>query len=185
MIMIQNTIFQYVLTLFDESRDGWLTIGIDQERFDYKVDWDENQAEDLGNRCQRLVELLTELAPMQESLTQSTRRLSKEQMDVWNTYLRPFLEHDMDNEALRSVWEKEAIGLALKPEERKLSRQYDSWYEKQALLRLPWERCAPTNLISFARRYARLVKLNAPEAVREHEARCLAEEFVLYHCMKQ
>ena len=30
-----------------------------------------------------------------------------------------------------------------------------------------------------------LVSLNAPEAVREHEARCLAEEFVLYHCLKR
>lgn len=182
--MIQNMISQYVRTLFDESRDGWLTIGIDQERFDYEVDWDEKQAEELASSCQRLVELLTELAPMQESLLQSTRRLSKEQMDVWNSYLRPFPEHDMDKEALRAVWEKEAIGLALNPEERKLSRQYDSWYEKQALLRLPWERCAPSNLICCARRYARLVKLNAPEAVREYEARCLAEEFVLYHCMK-
>lgn len=183
--MIHNTISAYVHTLFDESREGWLTIGIDQDRFDYEVDWGEKQAEELAGRCQRLVELLTELAPMQESLLQSTRRLSKEQMDVWNTYLRPFPEHDMDNEALQAIWEKEAIGLPLNPQERKLSRQYDSWYEKQALLRLPWERCAPSNLISRARRYARLVKLNAPEAVREHEARCLAEEFVLYHCLKR
>lgn len=183
--MIQNMISQYVLTLFDESRDGWLTIGIDQGRFDYKVVWDEKRAEELAVRCQRLVELLTELAPMQDSLMQSTRRLGKEQLDVWNTYLRPFPEHDMDNEALRSVWEKEAIGLLLNPEERKLSWQYDSWYEKQALQRLPWERCSPAGLIGGARRYARLVKLNAPEVVREHEARCLAEEFVLYHCLKQ
>lgn len=183
--MIQNMISQYVRTLFAESRDGYLTTGIDQDRFDYEVDWDENQAEDLGSRCQRLVEMLTELAPLQDGLQLNTRRLSKEQLEVWNIYLRPFPEHDMDKEALHAVWEKEAIGLALNPKERKLSRQYQNWYEKQSLLRLPWERCAPTDLIIRARRYARLVKLNAPEAVREHEARCLAEEFVLYHCMKQ
>jgi hypothetical protein len=184
-IMIQNMISQYVRTLFDESQDGWLTIGIDQERFDYEVEWDENRAEELAVRCQRLVDLLTMLAPMQDSLQQSTRRLSKEQLEVWNTYLRPFPEHDMDNEALRSVWEKEAIGLVLKPEERKLSQQYDNWYEKQALQRLPWEQCSPTGLISRARRYVRLVRLQAPAAVQAYEARCLAEEFVLYHCMKQ
>ena len=92
--MIYNTISAYVRTLFDESRDGWLTIGIDQDRFDYEVDWDEKQAEELAGRCQRLVELLTELAPMQESLLQSTRRLSKEQMDVWNSY--PALQSDKD-----------------------------------------------------------------------------------------
>lgn len=183
--MIQNMISQYVRTLFDESRDGWLTIGVDQERFDYKVVWDENQAEDLACRCQRLVDLLTELAPMQVPMMLRTRCLSKEQLDVWNTYLRPFPEHGMDKEALHSVWEKEAIGLALKPEERKLSRQYDSWYEKQALQRLPWEQCSPTGLISRARRYSRLVQLQAPAAIQAHEARCLAEEFVLYHCMKQ
>lgn len=182
--MIHNTISAYVRTLFDESRDGWLTIGIDQDRFDYEVDWDEDQAEDLGGRCQRLVEQLTELASMQDSLTQSTRHLSREQLDVWNAYLRPFPEHDMDKEALHAVWEKEAIGLVLNREERKLSRQYNNWYEKQALLRLPWERCAPTNLISLARRYARLVQLNAPEEVRVYASRCLAEEFVLYRCMK-
>lgn len=182
--MIHSTISAYVHTLFDESRDGWLTIGIDQNRFDYEVDWDENQAEELGNRCQRLVDLLTTLAPMQDSLLQGTCRLSKDQLDVWNAYLRPFPEHDMDNEALRSVWEKEAIGLALNPEEGKLSRQYNSWYEKQALQRLPWEQCSPVGLISRARRYARLVRLQAPAAVQAYEARCLAEEFVLYHCMK-
>ena len=183
--MIQNYISQYVRTLYDESRDGWLTIGLDLERFDYEVDWEEKQAKDLACRCQRLVELLTELAPMLDRLTQSTRRLKKEQLDVWNTYLRPFPDHGMDTETLQPIWEKEAIGLPLNPQERKLSRQYGSWYQEQALLRLPWERCAPTDLISRARRYARLVKLNAPEAVREHAARCLAEEFVLYHCMKQ
>ena len=95
--MMKNTISQYVRTMFDESRDGWLTIGIDQNRFDYEVDWDENQAEDLAYSCQRLVDLLTMLAPMQDSLLQSTRRLTEEQWDAWNAYLRPFPEHVMDN----------------------------------------------------------------------------------------
>ena len=40
MIMIQNTISQYVRTLFDESRDGELLAGDADNQFDYPVEWD-------------------------------------------------------------------------------------------------------------------------------------------------
>lgn len=177
--MIQNMISQYIRTLFGENPDGQLTVGAGADRFDYSVQWDAQTAEALGQQCEALVLHLQALAQRR-----GHSRMTPEERAVFNTYLRPFPEHGMDKDALRAVWEKEAIGLTLKAQERQLSRDYAKWYEAQALERLPWKGCAPTDLIRCARRYARLVQLNAPEAVQEHEARWLAEEFVLYHCMK-
>ncbi len=177
--MIQNMISQYIRTLFEENPAGVLTAGAGSERFDYTVEWDAQTAEKLAQQCETLVLHLQALAQRK-----GHSRMTLEQRAVWNTYLRPFPEHGMDKTALRAVWEKEAIGLALKAPERQLARDYAKWYEAQALERLPWKGCAPTDLIRCARRYARLVQLGAPEAVQEHEARWLAEEFVLYHCMK-
>jgi hypothetical protein len=177
--MILNMISQYIHTLFKESRNGELTIGSDIERMNYAVEWDEQTAHTLAKQCDALVSHLTELAKQSNS-----HHLNTEQAEIWNTYLRPFPEHDMDMEALRAIWEKEAIGIMLNREEQQLSRQYNRWYEEQSLTRLPWKGCAPTDVICSARRYARLVQLNAPSALQDHEARRFAEEFVLYHCMK-
>lgn len=177
--MIQNMIFQYVCTLFDENPDGFLTVGAGMDRFEYKVSWDRQTAHTLAHQCDALVCQLTELATRTD-----TRHMTKEQKDIWNTYLRPFPEHGMDMDILRDIWEKEAIGLPLDAQQRQLSQQYNSWYQEQALQRLPWRGCAPTDLIRCARRYARLVQLRAPAGLQEHEARWLAEEFVLYHCME-
>lgn len=177
--MIPNMISQYVRTLFEESRNGELTVGSGIERMDYAVSWDEQTAHALAEQCDTLVRHLTELANQS-----NPRHLSKAQAEIWNTYLRPFPEHGMDKDALRVIWEKEAIGIMLNRKEQQLSRQYNRWYEEQSLNRLPWKGCAPTDVICSARRYARLVQLNAPSALQDHEARRFAEKFVLYHCMK-
>jgi hypothetical protein len=181
--MMDQIITQYVHTLFEESRDGSLTVGSGIDRFDYDVAWDVQTAEYLAQECASLVEQLTRLACQYDKLLHTTRHLTKQEMEVYNTYLRPFPNHGMDENVLRAIWEKEAIGLALQGWEGELSREYNRWYQEQALKRLPWRGCAPTDLICRARRYARLVQLNAPAPVCEYEARCLAEEYVLYHCM--
>ena len=71
----------------------------------------------------------------------------------------------------------------LTEEEFALLEEYWEWYEQQCLQRLPYNRRSPAELINRARRYERLVSLHAPEIVLENEARCLAEEMVLYYCM--
>ena len=60
--MIQNTISQYVRTMFKESRDGELTLGLDEDRFDYPVDWDEETAKELAQQCSTLVGHFKELS---------------------------------------------------------------------------------------------------------------------------
>jgi hypothetical protein len=184
MIMIQNTIFQYVLTLFDESRDGELTVGNDDDRFDCSVAWDEETAENLAQQCSALVAHLTELACQYDKLKTETRHLTREQMDVWNTYLKPFPKHGLDVEALQAIWKKFETGEPVTDEEQALADQYVNWFEENALTRLPHKCCNPALMINRAKRYCKLVRLNAPESVPENEAKRFAEEFVLYHCMK-
>ena len=182
--MIQNTISQYIRTMFDESRDGELTVGNEDDRFDCPVDWDKQTANELAQQCGTLVGHLTVLSHQFEKLRNETRHLTKEQMDVWNTYLRPFPKHNLDMEALQLIWENFETGESVTEEEQTLSDQYVHWFEENALARLPVKCCDPIRLINCARRYSKLVRLNAPESVQENEAKRFAEEFVLYHCMK-
>ena len=183
--MMKNTISQYVRTMFNESRDGELTVGHDDDRFDCPVEWDEQTAERLAEQCSTLIAHLTDLAAQYDKLLYETRHLTKAQMDVWNTYLRPFPKHGLDMEALQVIWEKFETGEAVTEEERSLADQYVNWFEENALTRLPHKCCNPAQLINRAKRYCKLVRLNAPAIVLESEAKRFAEEFVLYHCMKQ
>lgn len=183
--MIRNTISQYVRTMFNESRDGELAAGDLDDRFDYLVEWDEETAEALAQECGALIGHLTELSQQFEKLRSETRHLTKAQMQVWNTYLRPFPKHNLDMDALRTIWEKIETGDPVTDDERSLADQYVNWFEQNALERLPVKCCDPIQLISRARRYSKLVRLNAPAIVQENEAKRFAEEFVLYHCMKQ
>ena len=183
--MIKNTISQYVRTMFDESRDGELTIGSEEDQFDYPVAWDEKTADMLAEQCGALVAQLTELSHQYEKLKTETRHLTKEQLEIWNTYLKPFPKHGLDMAVLESIWEKFETDEPVTEEEYALADQYVLWFEENAMARLPIKRCDPIPLINRAKRYSKLVRLNAPAVVQENEAKRLAEEFVLYHCMKQ
>lgn len=183
--MIQNTIFQYVLTLFDESRDGELIAGDADNQFDYPVEWDEQTANEMAQQCSALVGHFKELSHQFEKLRNDTRHLTKEQLDVWNTYLRPFPKHNLDMEKLQEIWEKTAADMELTEEEWDLADQYVDWFEEHARARLPVKRCTPVQMINRAKHYSKLIQLNAPEIVQEAQAKRFAEEFVLYHCMKQ
>ena len=182
--MIQNTISQYVRTMFAESRDGELTVGNADNRFECPVEWDAKTAEKLAEQCGTLIAHLTELAGQYDKLKTETRHLTRKQLEVWNTYLRPFPKHGLDMETLRTIWEKFETGETVTEEEWALADQWLHWFEENASTRLPQKCCGPAHLINYAKRYAKLVRLNAPAVVLESEAKRFAEEFVLYHCMK-
>lgn len=183
--MMENTISEYIRTMFEESRDGELTVGDADDRFDCPVEWDAQTAEMLAQQCSELIDHLTELSGQYSKLLTETRHLTKAQFEIWNTYLRPFPSHGLDMDILQAVWEKFETGESVTEEERALSDRYVCWFEENALARLPIKCCDPIQLISRARRFSKLVRLNAPAVVRESEAKRLAEEFVLYHCMVQ
>lgn len=183
--MIENTIAQYVRTMFDESRDGELTIGIEEDRFDYPVSWDEETAEALARQCGELVAQLTVLSHQYETLKKDTGHLTQEQLEIWNTYLKPFPKHGLDMDALRTIWEKFNTDAPVTEEEWALADKYVTWFEEHALTRLPMKRSDPIQLINRAKGYCKLIRLNAPAVVQENEAKRFAEEFVLYHCFCQ
>ena len=183
--MIKNLISDYVHTMFNESRDGELTAGDVDNQFDYPVDWDAQTAEALASKCSNLVSIFAVLAGQYDKLKNETRHLTKEQMEVWDTYLKPFPGHGLDMEALITIWEKSKAGEYVSEEEWSLADQWMDWFETNALTRLPVKQCHPTQVINRAKRYCKAVRLNAPEVVRVNEAKRFAEEFVLYHCMKQ
>ena len=183
--MIQNTISQYVRTMFDESRDGELTAGDLDDRFDYSVDWDEETANALALQCGALVAQLTTLSLQYEKLKKDTGHLTKEQLEIWNTYLKPFPNHNLDMKTLEAIWEKFEIDAPVTEEEQELAQQYVNWFEENALTRLPMKRSDPIQLINRAKTYCKLIRLNAPTVVQEAQAKRFAEEFVLYHCFCQ
>ena len=183
--MIGTMISQHVRTLFDESRDGELTAGDLDDCFDYLVDWDEETADLLAEQCGALVAQLTELSHQYEALKTDTRHLTKEQLEVWNTYLKPFPKHGLDMAVLESIWEKFEIDAPVSEEEYALADQYVLWFEENAMARLPVKHCDPIPLINCAKSYCKLIQLNAPAVVQEAKAKRFAEEFVLYHCMVQ
>ena len=131
--MIQNTIYRYVLTLFDESRDGELIVGDADNRFDYPVDWGEQTAKKLAQQCSALIGHFTELSHQFEKLRSEARHLTQEQLEVWNTYLRPFPKHNLDMEKLQEIWEKTAADMELTEEEWDLADRYVT-----GLRRTPW-----------------------------------------------
>ena len=182
--MIKNTISEYVRTMFDESRDGKLTVGNDDDQFDCPVEWDEQTAELLAEQCGSLVAHLMELSKQYDKLKTETRHLSREQLEVWNTYLKPFPKHGLDMAVLESIWEKFETDETVTEEERALVDQYVNWFEENSLTRLPFKCCHPAQLINRAKRYCKLVRLNAPAVVLESEAKGFAEQYVLYHCVK-
>lgn len=183
--MMKTMISQYVRTLFNESRDGELSAGDLDDRFDYLVEWDEETAEALAQECGTLVGHLTELSHQFEKLKVETRHLTQEQLEVWNTYLKPFPKHGLDMAVLESIWEKFETDEPVTEEEYALADQYVLWFEKNALTRLPIKCNDPIQLINCAKCYCKLIQLNAPAVVQENKAKRFAEEFVLYHCMKQ
>ena len=183
--MMKTMISQYVRTMFNESRDGELSAGDLDDRFDYLVEWDEETAEALAQECGTLVGHLTELSHQFEKLKVETRHLTQEQLEVWNTYLKPFPKHGLDMAVLESIWEKFETDEPVTEEEYALADQYVLWFEENALTRLPIKCNDPIRLINCAKCYCKLIQLNAPAVVQENKAKRFAEEFVLYHCMKQ
>ena len=186
----------YIRAMFAKTKDGMLTLTHypedGSEEFDrtYPVNWDSKTAEALENQFEKLRSYLDRIGLLHDELQAVVKEmknpgkiLKEELLEVWNTYIAPFEVHDMDDDAIADADTKRFYGDELTEEEKSLLKRYDAWIEQQCLKRLPHLGCSSVGLINRARRYERLVSLHAPEIVLENEARCLAEEMVLYYCM--
>ena len=183
--MIRNdkpemTAGEYIRALFDETKDGVLEIWYEDETDEgytvaYPMAWGRDDMEDLVRQFELLRSQLDQIAAGERS---------EELEEIYNIFVRPYDACPFDDEQMNEDLDKLELALPLTQEEQALYERYIHWQEKQASDRLPAKGHNAFRLISHARRYTRLMELKAPQIVIENEARCLAEELVLYHWSK-
>ena len=174
---LEMTASEYIRALFDETEDGVLEIWYEDETDEgytvaYPMAWGRDDMEELVRQFELLRSQLDRIAAGERS---------EELEEIYNIYVRPYDACPFDDEQTDKVLDKLELALPLTQEERTLYEQYIHWQEKQASSRLPAKGHNVFRLISRARRYTRLMELKAPQIVIENEARCLAEELVIYH----
>jgi hypothetical protein len=171
----------YVRAMYKNTKkDGALCLKSEGEKpVTWYMDWNEADAEAIANRVENLAASLRQLAKERGYWEKSTKDMPAQLLEVWNTYIAPFPGHGLDDDELEEIWWKEEYG-ELTQEEQEILRQYNAWYEENALQRLPYLRRSPVWVMNRALRFVRLVSLRAPEIVIANEERFLAEEMALY-----
>ena len=174
----------YIRAMFANTQNRVLTME-DQESFQpdvYVLDWDQEKMENTVARFEKLQGALTRLGKDHAHWETATDALPQELLEVWNTYIRPYPDHGMDQEKLFDLSMREEFGEQMTEEEQEMLDRQRDWMKINALTRLPYDRCNPASMIQRARRYEKLVSLKAPRLIQENEARALAEQLVLYTC---
>jgi hypothetical protein len=157
--------------------------------------------EEAIQRYNVLASALTRIGRIHDKLEDEENRsklLSEADLEVWNTYVRPYepLEVDWDKLGIPPCNQVELLALIesaqeraydsdLFEEEEYLLEQYCKWMEEQSQKRIAFNRRSCASMITRAARYERLISLGAPEIVVTEEGRCLAEEMVLYYYGKE
>jgi hypothetical protein len=167
----------YIRALFEETKDGVLEIWYEDETDEgytvaYPMAWSLADMEELVQQFEILRSQLDCITAGEQS---------EELAEIYNIYVRPYDSCPFVKEQMDEVLGKLDLALPLAYEEQALYEQYIRWQEEQASSRLPDKGHNAFGLISRARRYTRLMELKVPQIVIENEARCLAEELVLYH----
>ena len=183
----------YIRRLFCETKGGELKISyfpfLDQPySFTYRMDWTNQDAEAIVARYNSLTAALTQIGKCHNKLGDEKKRkelLSPKELDVWDTYIRPFESFEVDSDAIADLYFKSETD-SLEDEEYELLDRYYDWFVTNSRKRLPFDRWCPAKLVNRAQRYEKLIELNAPQSVVAEEGRFLAEEMVLYyHCEKK
>lgn len=183
----------YILELFNATKEGKVTITDYTEiegPYDriYEVDWSSENAGKIVEKYEALIVALSKIGKLHNELENEDKRrelLTYEENAVWETYIRPFEEFEVDKEILNELYDRRECGDQLTDDETDILEIHYEWFNEQSLKRLPFERCSPMHVINRAQRYEYLVSVNAPEIVIGNEGRCLAEEMVLYYCSKK
>lgn len=180
---------RYVPDLFENTTDGKITIvrrsdcGEPEYTVRYRVDWNRTDAEALADTLEKLTATLRRLGTLHDLLLEERNRqslLTAEELAVWETYVKPFEPCPVDLDEVKELYQRAWAGDELTDDENNVLEQHSDWEQQQSLTRLPQLRKSPRDVLLRARRYEALSRLNAPDAVLNAEARCLAEELVLY-----
>ena len=178
----------FIRQLFAEKKDGKVSIEY-APSFDepytmtYEMDWTAEDVENLVQRYDALTAALTRIGKLHESLDVDANRkefLTPEEQMVWDTYIRPFEPFDGDLDEVADLEFFSETETLTEEEQAILDRHY-AWYEANSLKRLPAVKCAPTLVISRARRYEHTVSLGASPILVAENGRDLAEELALYY----
>ena len=169
----------YIRAMFANTKpNGALYLEDDEET--WYLDWKEEDAEAIAGEFECLRAALARLAPDYDRWLKSTEGMPEDLQEIWDTYLRPYPDHGLDSNRLFEIGMKQECDAPLTEVEKLLRDQQITWMMENALSRLPYDRCNPVNVIQHARRYARLIMLQAPKVVINNEAQLLAEELVWY-----
>jgi hypothetical protein len=197
----------YIRQMFRETQDGKFPITYysfigEPETITYQVNWLEDDVELIIQKYNLLTFALARIGRLHNQLEDEQSRnklLSEDELQIWNTYVKPYEPMVVDWEQLypippcepdelmpliHEIHERGKFGDLIE-EEEKLWKQYCMWREEQSRQRIPFDRRSSANMIERARRYEKLISMNAPEVVVTEEGRCLAEEMVLYCAGKE
>lgn len=182
----------YIRQLFRETQAGKLAITDcpfdgEPETHTYEVSWTAEEAEGIVQRYNLLTAALTRIGRLHDRLKEEkdrTELLTADQLDIWNTYVRPYEAFEVDLRVIYDIHERGQLG-DLAEEEEQLWKRYCMWRESQSQQRIPFHRRSAADMIQRARRYEKLISMHAPELVVTEEGRCLAEEMVLYYAGKE
>ena len=183
---------EYIRRLFADTQGGILRMTLDQYdetpyTFSTEMVWTENDVEPIIQRYNELSDALKRIAKVHTELDDESSRvrlLSKEDLEIWNIYVRPYESFDVDETEVWELYERGCDG-DWTEEERALWHRYCDWREEQSRKRIPFNRRSSEKMIIRARRYEMLLSLDAPKILVEEEARCLAAEMAIYYGGKE
>lgn len=143
--------------------------------------WSKEDCLAIAGKFTRLKKLLTAFA--RESLREDAQVLqlvlNEEAFAVWNTYLRPLDLSEFDMDAIQEIDERTMCEMPLTPEEEALFARYEQAIRDQVAQRMGSRLCAYEQYMR-AKRYCKLLELNAPEIVCQNEEKYLAAAMVCH-----
>lgn len=160
---------------------------VEEYDMSYSMKWDYEQARALNDKFLNLIRILEKLAFIHDKLIEDESKvelLAPDEREVWNAFLIPFPRYEHEDR-LEEFYQRIAGGDDLSEEENEIYEGYFDFCDAEALKRLPYKATAPTAFIQRARRYEFLVQKGAPAYARNYEARCMAEEMVLYYYLER
>lgn len=172
-----------------------------EEERTFDLNWTAEDAEKMAQRYDLLTSALARIARLHDRLEDeetAEKLLSKDDFEVWNTYVLPYEPMEVNWDELYPIppckpeelhfliceIHERADGDLIEEEEL-LLKQYYMWREEQSQKRIPFNRRSSADMIMRAMRYEKLLSLKAPEIVVTDEGRMLAEEMVLYYFGKE
>ena len=199
----------YIRYMFAETKNGEFKVKYEnfendfaEEERTFHVNWSAEDAEKTVQDYNFLTFALARIGRLHDQLGDEENRktlLSQADLQVWNTYVRPYEPMKVNWDELypippcepselmsliQEIHERGKYG-DLSEEEELLWKQYCMWNEEQSQKRIPFNRRSCADLITRASRYEILISIGAPEVIVTEEGRCLAEEMVLYYFGKE